>query len=196
MTAIETIKRFVEASISPKEFERKMHTDPSLEQLLKIEDRLPAYVAEPDLYTYLIGRDYGDPGSIYSAQTLLAGLLEKKSIACRVDRRYEQLFNLVLKVQPKWLSLSSDYLSYLLEDKESCDPKALEAWLKETIKSDFRSLKKPPRWLQEPAWPIRDGKPMVFLGQIDISDLRHDNAQAYLFLDELASTFHTIAQSC
>jgi hypothetical protein len=37
---------------------------------------------------------------------------------------------------------------------------------------------------------------MVFLGQLDISELSHDTAQAYLFFDEEKRTFHTVTQSC
>lgn len=37
---------------------------------------------------------------------------------------------------------------------------------------------------------------MVFLGQLDISELSHDNAQAYLFFDEGRQSFHTITQAC
>jgi uncharacterized protein YwqG len=54
----------------------------------------------------------------------------------------------------------------------------LQSWLKEKIKTDFRYLKKQPKWLQSPEWPIGNGKPMVFLGQIDISELSHDNAHS------------------
>jgi len=173
-----------------------LHTDPSLEQLLNIENRLPAYVTDADLYTYLIRQDYDDLGSIYNTQTLLAEFLQRKNITHRVDRSYETLFNLALRVQPKWLSLPPGYLSRLIEDHRTLAPKELEACLKKKIAGDFRSLKKPPRWLQAPAWPIKDGKPMVFLGQIDIGGLSHDNSQAYLFLEEPTRTFHTVVQSC
>jgi len=72
----------------------------------------------------------------------------------------------------------------------------LQSWLKEKIKTDFRYLKKQPKWLQSPEWPVENGKPMVFLGQIDISELSHDDAQAYLFFDEERKTFYTITQTC
>lgn len=196
MTAIEIVKQFVEASISPKEFEEKIHSNSSIEELLKSEKNLPTYVAEPDLYTYAISQNYENLESIYNTQILLADFLNKKNIPHKIEKKYEELFNLTLKVQPKWLSLPSDYLSSLIKDKKSLSTKELQLWLKEQIKSDFRSLKTPPKWLQNPEWPIQDGKPMIFLGQLDISDLSHDNSQAYLFFDEIKRTFHTITQSC
>ncbi|TFY84381.1 hypothetical protein DYL61_31140 [Pseudomonas nabeulensis] len=196
MTAIDIIKKFVEGSISPKDFEQKVYEDSAVEALLKGEINLPAYVAEPDLYTYAISQDYQSLECIYNLQTLLSDVLNKKSVAHTVEKKYENLFNLTLKVQPKWLSLPSDYLSQLIEDQKNLSPKALQAWLKEKIKTDFRCLKTPPKWLQSPQWPVEDGKPMIFVGQLDISELSHDNAQAYLFFDDAKKTFRTITQVC
>ncbi|MBT2371589.1 hypothetical protein [Pseudomonas fluorescens] len=196
MTAIEIIKQFVEGSISPKAFEEKVYADSAVEALLKGENNLPAYIIEPDLYTYAISQNYLNLECIYNIQTLLSGVLNKKGIAHTVEKKYEDLFNLTLKVQPKWLSLPSDYLSMLIEEQKNLSPKELQSWLKEKIKSDFRYLKTPPKWLQSPEWPIEGGKPMVFLGQLDISELSHDLAQAYLFFDEGKKTFHTITQAC
>ncbi|UVM50374.1 hypothetical protein LOY38_29430 [Pseudomonas sp. B21-015] len=196
MTAIEIVKQFVEASISPKEFEAEIYANSSIEELLRIEKNLPAYVAESDLYTYAISQNYENLESIYNTQTLLSDFLNKKNIPHKIKKKYKELFNLTLKVQPKWLSLPSDYLSSLIEDKKSLSTKELQLWLKGKIKSDFRSLKTPPKWLQNPEWPIQDGKPMFFLGQLDISGLSHDNSQAYLFFDENKKTFHTVTQSC
>ena len=196
MTAIEIIKQFVEGAISPKAFEEKIYADPAVEALLRSENNLPAYVTEPDLYTYTISQDYQSLESIYNVQTLLSTVLSKKNITHTVEKKYETLFNLTLKVQPKWLSLPSDYLSKLVEERKNLSSKELQAWLKEKIKIDFRYLKVPPKWLQSPAWPMVDGKPMVFLGQLDISELSHDNAQAYLFFDEGKQSFYTVTQAC
>ncbi|NJJ58148.1 MULTISPECIES: hypothetical protein [unclassified Pseudomonas] len=196
MTAIEIIKQFVEGAISPKALEEIIYADPAVEALLKSENSLPAYVTEPDLYTYTISQDYQSLESIYNVQTLLSTVLTKKKITHTVEKKYENLFNLTLKVQPKWLSLPSDYLSKLVEERKNLSSKELQAWLKEKIKFDFRYLKVPPKWLQSPVWPMVDGKPMVFLGQLDISELSHDNAQAYLFFDEGKQSFHTITQAC
>jgi len=196
MTAIEIIKQFVEGAISPKALEEIIYADPAVEALLKSENNLPAYVTQPDLYTYTISQDYQSLESIYNVQTLLSTVLTKKNITHTVEKKYETLFNLTLKVQPKWLSLPSDYLSKLVEERKNLSSKELQAWLKEKIKFDFRYLKVPPKWLQSPVWPMVDGKPMVFLGQLDISELSHDNAQAYLFFDEGKQSFHTITQAC
>ena len=118
MTAIEIIKQFVEGAISPKAFEEKIYADPAVEALLRSENNLPAYVTEPDLYTYTISQNYQNLESIYNVQTLLSTVLSKKNITHTVEKKYENLFNLTLKVQPKWLSLPSDYLSKLVEERK------------------------------------------------------------------------------
>jgi len=119
MTAMDIIKQFVEGSISPKDFEEKVYADLAVETLLKGESNLPAYVPEPDLYTYAISQDYRNLECIYNLQTLLSGVLNKNGVTHTVEKKYEHLFNLTLKVQPKWLSLPSDYLSKLIEEKKS-----------------------------------------------------------------------------
>lgn len=54
-----------------------------------------------------------------------------------------------------------------------------------------------PRWIQSPEWPSsRSGRPMVFLGQLNIkgSDLFHDNASVYVFADRDQGEFKVVVQ--
>ena len=196
MTAIEIITEFVEGAISPKAFEEMIYSDPGVKALLEVEGNLPAYINEPDLYSYVIAQDYLNLECIYNVQTLLSAVLSKKGIVHTVEKKYENLFSLTLKVQPKWLSLPAEYFLKLVEEQKNLSPKELQSWLKNKIKTDFRCLKATPKWLQGPDWPVVDGRPTVFLGQLDISELSHDCAQAYLFFDEEKKIFHTISQAC
>jgi hypothetical protein len=47
-------------------------------------------------------------------------------------------------------------------------------------------LKGRPRWIQGRAWPLVNGQPMIFAGQIDIKqegkDLFHDDTSLYVFI--------------
>lgn len=86
MTAINIIKKFVEGSISPIELEEKVYTDPAIEALLKAESNLPAYITEPDLYTYAITQDYRNLECIYNLQSLLSGVLSNKGITHTVEK--------------------------------------------------------------------------------------------------------------
>ncbi|NIJ78421.1 hypothetical protein FHT08_003555 [Xanthomonas campestris] len=191
-----TIKAFVEASISAEEFERSIQSDASFERLLKNEVRLPAYIQEADLYTHLISQDYSRIGSVYNVQQLLCSFLKKHEIAHICSEKYGELFELTLKVQPKWLDLPAWYFSRAIDGEGASKGKALVGMLKKKIAQDFRFLKAAPKWLQSPDWPFVEGRPLVFVGQIDIGSLRHDTAQLYIFYDEHTGTFVTSSQSC
>ena len=52
------------------------------------------------------------------------------------------------------------------------------------IKRDFRSVGTDPRWIQNPNWQVAGGRPMVFVGQVDVpasAGLFHDDAAFYVF---------------
>ncbi|WP_435004987.1 hypothetical protein [Xanthomonas arboricola] len=191
-----TIKAFVEASISAEEFERKIQSYASFERLLKNEVQLPAYMQEADLYTHLISQDYSRIGSVYNVQKLLCSFLKKHEVAHVCSEKYGELLELTLKVQPKWLDLPSWYFSLAIEGQGDSKGKELVRILKDKIAQDFRFLKSAPKWLQGPDWPIVEGRPLVFVGQIDIGSLRHDTAQLYIFYDDHTGAFVNFSQSC
>jgi hypothetical protein len=48
-------------------------------------------------------------------------------------------------------------------------PKDLIGWLRERIRGEFRYVMSPPVWaLETPSWPFRDGRPMIFISQVDL----------------------------
>lgn len=196
MPPLSLIKAFVEGSITPAAFAHHLAETPTLLTVLKEPFALPAYVEAPDLHTFLSEQDYTDIESIFNTQVLLSGFLNSRCVEHERSQKYEDLFNLLLSVQPQWLSLSADYLSTLLDSAPSQKPKALQAWLKDRIKHEFRYLKTPPKWLQAPAWPIDQGKPLVFVGQLDVSGLSHDTSQAYVFFNAHDHSYLTLQQSC
>lgn len=193
---IDAIRNFVEGTVSARDFERAVLTDPALQRRLEDEVQLPAFVDAPDLLAYLITQDFEDLGAVYTVQTVLSGVLDRHGVAHTVDARYENQFHLVLKAQPKWLTLPSGYVAAFMQEHGSLGAKERLARLKERIAGDFRCLKSPPKWLQAPEWPFVDGAPLVFVGQLDITALRHDTAQVYVFFDERHNAFHTIGQRC
>lgn len=196
MTPEEKIKAFVEGAMSVDQFELAVQSDSSIEALLSDERQLPAYIQEPDLYAHIISQDYKKIGAIYNVQILLSNFLQKKNVLHTVDKKYEELLELTLKVQPKWLDLPSDYFFEIIKDQGKLKAKELREWLKAKINNDFRCLKAPPKWLQGPDWPIIDRSPLVFAGQLDISGLSHDDAQLYIFFNEHTGEFFTVKQSC
>jgi len=61
----------------------------------------------------------------------------------------------------------------------------------------FRSLDAPPDWLQDAEWAFFDGRPMVFVGQIELPPERtglHDAAAFFVFWDREAGVTETVIQ--
>jgi hypothetical protein len=61
----------------------------------------------------------------------------------------------------------------------------------------FRSLSGVPHWLQEPEWQFNEGRPMIFVGQVDIgkgSGLFHDDAAIFVFFDPVEGETKTVIQ--
>jgi hypothetical protein len=63
----------------------------------------------------------------------------------------------------------------------------LTDWLRRKVAENFRTLGVIPKWLQNSEWPIKNNRPMIFVGQIDVlgslaPDLFHDDTSFYLFI--------------
>ena len=54
------------------------------------------------------------------------------------------------------------------------------AWVQDQVPRYFRSLTTLPRWIQNPNWPFAGGKPMIFVGQLDV-DVKAGNLAAQFF---------------
>jgi hypothetical protein len=75
-----------------------------------------------------------------------------------------------------------EFLVNLVNDFSRENPHAdLEKWLREQIPAHFIALNKRPKWLQESEWPMSNGRPMIFVGQIDIEDKHGSFTSYYVF---------------
>lgn len=74
----------------------------------------------------------------------------------------------------------------------------LRDWLRSRVKGAFRTVTgAPPRWIQNPQWPLCDGRPMTFVGEIELpasARLFHDDAVFYVFLDEQTGETRALVQ--
>ena len=85
---------------------------------------------------------------------------------------YHDFFNLMLDVQPSYLNVDIDWLvKFYSKFDEWEDEKNRKRWLKKRIKEDFKFLKNPPDWIQNPDWIVDDNGPYVFMGQISLQGL-------------------------
>jgi hypothetical protein len=75
----------------------------------------------------------------------------------------------------------------------------LSTWLEEQAIKYYRSLVKPPEWLQDPEWPVFQGKPMLFVGQVDLPEgstpLLNHSASFFIFWDYESGVTKVVVQA-
>ena len=187
---------FCEGRLSADKFYAEL-IGPEAESLFENSPPIPPYTKSHEhgmLYYYLIEQNYKNIGDLLDVQACLVQFLQKKEIPVTPSKEIDRLHSLMLKAEPPWLRVPGEYISSLLKDKEGTD-KELASYLKEELKQKFKYLKKPPRWLQDALWPIHNGVPLLFIGQLDVSDLYHDHSQVYIFFDSRDKAYHEIVQS-
>ena len=98
---------------------------------------------------------------------------------------------MILEAIPNWIPADMGYLNSLYDKYK---PKTATTF-KKIIKEHFICMDKYPKWLQEPDWPIVDNIPAMFLGQLDISKLKHDTTYLYIFWDKKTDRYIEVIQS-
>lgn len=195
MEPLDAVVAFVEGRTSAQEFGRRLLQDESLRGALTEEVAVPPYTNAGTVLDYVLGQDLSRVVARVNVRDLLSRLLSAKGVPHRPDGSALEIYGLMLDAQPRWLDLSPEYLEPLLEATAGIGRRERKAALKNALLARFRCLKSPPRWLQSPEWPFAEGRPMVFVGQLDMGPLAHDDAQVYVFADEATGEIRTIVQS-
>jgi len=200
MEAIETVLRFVEGKIDTAAFENALYTDQKLEELLRDSSVSwhGTYVAAiaVDFYDYLIMLDYSRLDGNAEAIGALELFLQKKGIIYTKDDKYSELLSLILKTQPKYLDLDSAFFEkYILPADRSMPEPELKRLIRENYNKYFKYQTKPPKWIQNPAWIVKNDKPLLFVGQLELnSEIFHDHGVVYVFLDTESREIETVKQ--
>jgi len=145
----------------------------------------------------LAKQDRTSIGGLLNSQGIVEDFLRKAEVNFTPTTEYRDLFDLILDSQPDYLDAPEDFIvKNVLPKDTTLSKSAKKKAMKEAFKEHFRSVKKPPKWIQEPDWPIVDGTPLVFIGQVPIEsiELFHDTGAAYVFYEPRGGTFETIAQ--
>lgn len=81
--------------------------------------------------------------------------------------KYQKDLDYIIDIQPSYVSIEDDEIlnKYINEAPEGLKKTEKKKWIKNRIKQDFKYDKSPPRWVQDPEWPIVDGVPLVFKKQ-------------------------------
>ena len=82
-------------------------------------------------------------------------------------KKYQEEWSFRHKIQPSYVSIEDDEIlnKYINEAPKELNKTEKKKWIKNRIKQDFKYDKSPPRWVQDPEWPIVDGVPLVFKKQ-------------------------------
>lgn len=98
---------------------------------------------------------------------------------------------------PLSCSESEKYFVKLLEKYQEKNNIDLKDLLRTVIEKDFEVVDKKPEWIQDPEWQFNNGRPMTFIGQLEIKQDKlklHDDAIFYLFWDREIGITKTIIQ--
>ena len=194
--AIASIVSFVEGRIEPADFEKRFYNDPVIESALNDDPTLkPGTYIGACKYLFVVEQDFESPGGVLNVHGALSQFLERKQIVFRPTKAYAELYDVILKAQPRWLDVRADWLKRnVMSAAEGRKGKVLRDWLRARLLELFKYREKPPKWIQSPNWPIGENGPLVFLGQIRIPHYFHDEAAAYLFHDPKTGGCETVIQ--
>ncbi|KHT27165.1 hypothetical protein [Pectobacterium carotovorum] len=195
MSAIEIIKNYLEGNLSSEDFQNELYHNKDVEIVLSEQINIPPYTNCGSAYLYLLEIDLLSPSGEVNGKDLLSQFLKAKGFAFKFNEDHEEIYDLILKVKPSWVNISGDYLKFLCDKFKEIKGRELESLLKCEINSSFNFLKKKPKWLQSPDWPVRNNFPLLFVGQIDISDLKGDASFLYVFFDNKKNQYINIEQS-
>lgn len=142
-------------------------------------------------------QDRATLGGLVNSEGIIEDFLQKAEVAFHPTKRFGSLYSLILKAVPDYLDPPLEFMTEKVvpTDADLSDSQKKKL-IKERLKEYFKYVDKPPKWIQSPDWPIREGKPLVFIGQlsIDARELFHDKGAAYLFYDPANGGFETVAQ--
>ena len=91
----------------------------------------------------------------------------------------------------------TDFLIQIIEGFTGTKEELL-AYVRKNVKQWFKSIGETPLWIQNPKWQFSGGKPMVFVGQIDVPQSEgwfHDDASFFLFWDPETGATETVIYS-
>ena len=191
----DSIKNYLEDNMSDKSFFDILHSNQELQKCLEYEDDIPPYTNDGSLLHYLFFGNVKDLRFIINVRDALRQFLLKNDIKFEYSERSDDIYDIILKTQPKWLNVDPSFFSEICSDYNKKNKREIKSRIEDKIKKEFIYLKKYPQWLQAPNWPIENGKPLVFIGELDLSNISHDTTRVYVFYNSQNNSFINIKQS-
>lgn len=194
MNFLNLSKQFVEGEVELQEVLDSLYKSKEAEDFLKSLDPVSPY---SDLYfnnyDYLISLSSSNNNDCIDAQDFLFKLLSSQGVLAEKSDMYIKLGRLLATAIPKQVNPSVHWIKERLGECGERSNSEIKDYIKKSIANDFKYIDKPPKWLQEPNWPIIDGRPGVFMGQKKNSS-KHDVAFDYFFKSQLSLSEVVIVQ--
>lgn len=192
--SLEIIKGFVEGRVSDKELESQIESlkatleDNSLSWTGTYVKTNPFEYLKTLQLTSILGR--------LNAQGVLELFLKRKGISATRFPKYSNDYNLLLNSQPNYIDADADFIERVIWPAGKYSKSEIKQLMKERFKELFQFHKSYPKWIQSPEWPIKNDKPLYFMGQLEIKDcdLFHDNGSIYIFIDKETGVIESIKQ--
>ena len=184
--AIQIITEFVEGKMPIFDFKNQFDTNPLIKKNLDIDPNRPNNIEFGyNLVSFLEQEDINTISGAYGIHILLHQFLLRNGYSCVPIQTYSNKHLFLLKIQPSWLDISDEeFLKINIIDKIPLELKTETKkikWCKEKIKELFKYEKTPPRWIQDPEWPIINGKPLIFRKQS--KETKDDERVQFYFYD-------------
>ena len=190
---------FVEGNISKEEFEQDFFCNSELQDILNdtSQNWYGTYLANSTPFIFLTEQNLQSTLGALNAQDVIQMLLDRKGISYSISKKYSKSFALISKVQPKYIDADWGFIeTQILPSETICNQKKIEQYCKNRYNDLFRFQSKPPKWIQNPQWPIVNNRPCYYIGQLELklNDIYHDNGMAYIFIDYPTKEVKTVIQ--
>lgn len=196
---IQILRDFVQGEISDKEFEQQLYTNKDLEKQLS-DSAIKwdgTYLQDTTAFLYLIGQNYTTAEGLLNAHETVKLFLSKIGLEVTASTQKPDDYELILKTSPKYIDADSVFIEqYILPKDKMLSKPDQKQYIKQRYGELFKYQTKPPKWIQNPDWPIKNDQPLYFLGQIEIKkgDLFHDEGSIYLFIEAETGIVETLKQ--
>lgn len=196
---IQILKDFVEGKISDHDFEQQLYINSALEKLLSDSavNWYGTYLQDTTAFLYLIGQNYKNTEGRLNAHETVQLFLNKIGIEVVTSAKHTDDYELLLSICPKYIDAEADFIEkYIVPEDQTLSKAERKQYMKQRYAELFKYQTKPPKWIQNPDWPIKNDKPLYFLGQVDLKkgELFHDEGSIFLFIDTETGIVETVKQ--
>jgi len=193
---LDTLVGFVEGRVDGLALDAALGSAQMQSLLAMFED--PQYPASTNFFQKLHnGANRTSLGGLVNSEGIIEQFLGKAEVPFKPLKRYGNLYSLILSAVPNYVDPPVEFITQkILPADQTLSDTAKKKLTKQRVKELFRYTDKPPRWIQGADWPIRDGRPLIFVGQIavDAPELFHDKGAVFVFFDPSGGGFETVAQ--